>query len=142
MIRKLKINKDIYSNTLDFFKKRIVEVCGLILISVFGVFSYSLINYSPNNETLIYKIDEEVTGGLFEIYSNKSNRKFHVYFIQYRAKIKSKIKKISHLFHIAAPAMHNSFWTATILGKLRKNFKHFFCSISAMNNNWQIQFKS
>ena len=72
MIRKLKINKDIYYNTLDFFKKRIVEVCGLILISVFGVFSYSLINYSPNNETLIYKIDEEVTGDLFEIYSNMS----------------------------------------------------------------------
>ena len=72
MIRKLKINKDIYYNTLDFFKKRIVEVCGLILISVFGVFTYSLINYSPNNETLIYKIDEEITGGLFEIYSNMS----------------------------------------------------------------------
>ena len=53
-------------------KKRIVEVCGLILISVFGVFTYSLINYSPNNETLIYKIDEEVAGGLFEIYSNIS----------------------------------------------------------------------
>ncbi len=72
MIRKLKINKDIYYNTLSFFKKRIVEVCGLILISIFGLFSYSLINYSPNNETLIYKIDEEVTGGLFEIYSNMS----------------------------------------------------------------------
>ncbi len=72
MIRKLKINKDTYYNTLDFFKKRIVEVCGLILISIFGVFSYSLINYSPNNETLIYKIDEEVTEGLFEIYSNIS----------------------------------------------------------------------
>ena len=72
MIRKLKINKDIYSHTLDFFKKRIVEVCGLILISVFGVFSYSLVNYSPSNETLIYKIDEEVTGDLFEIYLNMS----------------------------------------------------------------------
>ena len=72
MIRKLKINKAIYYNTLDFFKKRIVEVCGLILVSVFGVFTYSLINYSPNNETLIYKIDKEVTGGLFEIYSNMS----------------------------------------------------------------------
>ena len=72
MIRKLKLNKAIYYDTLDFFKKRIVEVCGLILISVFGVFSYSLVNYSPNNETLIYKIDEEVTGGLFETYSNMS----------------------------------------------------------------------
>ena len=67
MIRKLKLNKAIYYDTLDFFKKRIVEVCGLILISVFGVFSYSLINYSPNNETLIYKINEEVTVSLFEI---------------------------------------------------------------------------
>ena len=72
MIRKLKINKDIFYNTLDFFKKRIVELCGLILISVFGVFSYSLVNYSPSNETLIYKIDEEVTGDLFEIYLNMS----------------------------------------------------------------------
>ncbi len=72
MIRKLKINKDIYSHTLDFFKKRIVEVCGLILISIFGVFSYSLINYSPKNQTLIYKIDEHGTSGLFEIYSNIS----------------------------------------------------------------------
>ncbi len=72
MIRKLKLNKAIYYDTLDFFKKRIVEVCGLILVSVFGVFTYSLINYSPNNETLIYKIDEEVAGGLFEIYSNIS----------------------------------------------------------------------
>ena len=58
MIRKLKLNKDIYSNTLDFFKKGFVEVCGLILISIFYIFSYSLINYSPKNQTLIYKIDE------------------------------------------------------------------------------------
>ena len=72
MIRKLKINKDIYYNTLDFFKKRIVEVCGLILISIFGVFSYSLINYSPKNQTLIYKIDGQETGSLFDIYSNIS----------------------------------------------------------------------
>ena len=72
MIRKLKINKDIYGHTLDFFKKRIVEVCGLILISIFGVFSYSLINYSPKNQTLIYRIDEHRNSGFFEIYSNIS----------------------------------------------------------------------
>ena len=72
MIRKLKINKDIYSYTLDFFKKRIVEVCGLILISIFGVFSYSLINYSPKNGTLIYKIDDKETSTLFDIYLNLS----------------------------------------------------------------------
>ena len=72
MIRKLKINKDIYGHTLDFFKKRIVEVCGLILISIFGVFSYSLFNYSPKNQTLIYRADEHSTSGFFEIYSNIS----------------------------------------------------------------------
>ena len=72
MIRRLKMNKDIYIHTLDFFKKRIIEVCGLILISIFGVFSYSLINYSPKNKTLIYKIDEHGTSGFFETYSNIS----------------------------------------------------------------------
>ena len=72
MIRKFKLNKDIYSNTLDFLRKRFVEVCGLILISIFAVFSYSLINYSPKNGTLIYKIDEKGTGSLFDIYSNIS----------------------------------------------------------------------
>tara|TARA_Y100001958_G_C21233793_1_gene559915 strand:+ start:37 stop:2109 length:2073 start_codon:yes stop_codon:yes gene_type:complete len=72
MIRKLKLNKDIYTNTLNFFKKRIVELCGLILISIFGVFSYSLLKYSPKNETLIYKVDDQELSGLFEIYSNIS----------------------------------------------------------------------
>ena len=72
MIRRLKMNKDIYIHTLDFFKKRIIEVCGLILISIFGVFSYSLINYSPKNQTLIYRIDEHGTSGFFETYSNIS----------------------------------------------------------------------
>ena len=38
----------------------------------FGVFSYSLINYSPKNQTLIYKIDEHGNSGFFEIYSNIS----------------------------------------------------------------------
>ena len=72
MIRKFKLNKDIYSNTLDFLRKRFVEVCGLILISIFGVFSYSLISYSPKNGTLIYKIDDKETSTLFDIYLNLS----------------------------------------------------------------------
>ena len=72
MIRKLKLSKDIYANTLDFFKKRFVEVCGLTLVSFFGVFSYSLFNYSPKDQTLIYRIDDERTGGLIEFYSNVS----------------------------------------------------------------------
>ena len=66
----MKLDKTIYSNTLDFFKRRFVEFCGLLLISVFFVFSYSLFNYSPEKQTLIYKIDSENTVNTFEFYSN------------------------------------------------------------------------
>ena len=69
MIRKIKLDKGIYSNTLSFFKKRFIELCGLLLISTFLIFSYSLINYSPKNETLIYKIDAENTANSIVIYS-------------------------------------------------------------------------
>ena len=65
----MKIDKNIYNNTLDFFKKRFIELCGLFLISIFLVFSYSLINYSPKNETLIYKVDAENTANSIVIYS-------------------------------------------------------------------------
>ena len=37
---------------------------------VFFVFSYSLFNYSPEKQTLIYKIDSENTVNTFEFYSN------------------------------------------------------------------------
>ena len=38
----------------------------------FWGFSYSLINYSPKNGTLIYKIDDKETSTLFDIYLNLS----------------------------------------------------------------------
>ena len=66
----MKLNKNIYSNTLDFFKKRFIELFGLLLIGIFFLFSYSLIKYSPENATLIYKVDSLDAIGFFKIYSN------------------------------------------------------------------------
>ena len=64
----MKLNKNIYTNALNFFKKRFIELFGLILISLFFVFSYSLFSYSPENSTLIYKIDAQETGNFFQKY--------------------------------------------------------------------------
>ena len=66
----MKLDKAIYSNTLDFCKRRFIELFGLLLISIFFLFSYSLISYSPENATLIYKTDSPNTLGIFQIYSN------------------------------------------------------------------------
>ena len=70
MIRKIKLDKGIYSNTLSFFKKRFIELCGLLLISTFLIFSYSLLKYSPENPTLIYKIDAGFSYSTFQAYLN------------------------------------------------------------------------
>ena len=64
----MKLNKNIYNNALNFFKKRFIELFGLVLISLFFVFSYSLFSYSPENSTLIYKIDAQETGNFFQKY--------------------------------------------------------------------------
>ena len=64
----MKLNKNIYTNALNFFKKRFIELFGLVLISLFFVFSYSLFSYSPENSTLIYKIDAQETGNFFQKY--------------------------------------------------------------------------
>ena len=64
----MKLDKNIYNNTLDFFKRRFIELFGLLLISLFFIFSYSLFSYSPENSTLIYKIDSSETGIIFEKY--------------------------------------------------------------------------
>jgi len=66
----MKLNKSIYSNTLDFFKRRFIELFGLLLVSLFFIFSYSLFNYSPENSTLIYKIDGPNTEIIFQKYLN------------------------------------------------------------------------
>ena len=64
----MKLDKNIYNNTLDFFKRRFIELFGLLLVSLFFVFSYSLFSYSPENSTLIYKIDSSETGIIFQKY--------------------------------------------------------------------------
>ncbi len=64
----MKLDKNIYNNTLDFFKRRFIELFGLLLISLFFIFSYSLFSYSPENSTLIYKIDSSETGIIFQKY--------------------------------------------------------------------------
>jgi len=66
----MKIGQNIYSNTLEFFKKRFIEFFGVLLISTFLLFSYSLLNYSPENSTLIYKTSELDNGDTFQIYLN------------------------------------------------------------------------
>tara|TARA_B100000029_G_scaffold253446_1_gene250362 strand:+ start:30 stop:2084 length:2055 start_codon:yes stop_codon:yes gene_type:complete len=66
----MKLDKSIYSNTLEFFKRRFIELFGLLLVSLFFLFSYSLFNYSPENSTLIYKIDTPNTGVIFQKYLN------------------------------------------------------------------------
>ena len=64
----MKLDKNIYSNALDFFKRRFIEIFGLLLISLFFIFSYSLFNYSPENSTLIYKVDAPETDVVFQKY--------------------------------------------------------------------------
>ena len=66
----MKLNKNIYGNTLDFFKKRFIELFGLLLISFFLLFCYSLINYSPEKSTLIYKPNQVITVDVATNYLN------------------------------------------------------------------------
>ncbi len=66
----MKLDKNIYKSTLDFFKRRFIELFGLLLISLFFIFFYSLFNYSPENSTLIYKTNELDVESIFKEYSN------------------------------------------------------------------------
>jgi len=50
----MKLNSNTYNIVLDFFKRRFFELFGLILVGFFFLFIYSLINYSPEDTTLIY----------------------------------------------------------------------------------------
>jgi len=66
----MKLDKNIYNNTLEFFKKRFFEFIGLILLSIFLIFLYSLFTYSPENSTLIYNSETQNTNVAFKIYLN------------------------------------------------------------------------
>ncbi len=66
----MKLDKNIYNNALEFFKKRFFEFIGLILLSIFLIFLYSLFTYSPENSTLIYNSETQFTNVAFKIYLN------------------------------------------------------------------------
>ncbi len=66
----MKFSKNIYYNTVEFFKKRFIELFGLALVSIFVAFSYSLIIYSPEKPTLLYQDGLEATANIFYLYSN------------------------------------------------------------------------
>ncbi len=69
MIRKMKLNSNDYNIVLDFFKRRFFELFGLILVGFFFLFIYSLINYSPEDTTLIYRSNSLETENILKTYS-------------------------------------------------------------------------
>ena len=60
----------LYSNSLVFIKKRLIELLGLILILSSLMFILSLISYSPDNSTLIYNPGDENFNKIFFFPSN------------------------------------------------------------------------
>ena len=65
----MKLNSNTYNIILDFFKRRFFELFGLILVGFFFLFIYSLINYSPEDTTLIYRSNSLETENILKTYS-------------------------------------------------------------------------
>ncbi len=65
----MKLNSNTYNIVLDFFKRRFFELFGLILVGFFFLFTYSLINYSPEDTTLIYRSGSLETENILNTYS-------------------------------------------------------------------------
>ena len=64
----MKLNSNTYNIVLDFFKRRFFELFGLILVGFFFLFIYSLINYSPEDTTLIYRSNSLETESILKTY--------------------------------------------------------------------------
>ncbi|MBO6483153.1 MAG: DNA translocase FtsK 4TM domain-containing protein [Pelagibacteraceae bacterium] len=64
----MKLNSNTYNIVLDFFKRRFFELFGLILVGFFFLFIYSLINYSPEDTTLIYRSNSLETENILKTY--------------------------------------------------------------------------
>ena len=64
----MKLNSNTYNIVLDFFKRRFFELFGLILVGFFFLFIYSLINYSPEDTTLIYRSNSLETENTLKTY--------------------------------------------------------------------------
>ena len=65
----MKLNSNTYNIVLDFSKRRFFELFGLILVGFFFLFVYSLINYSPEDTTLIYRSNSLETENILKTYS-------------------------------------------------------------------------
>ena len=57
-------------NIANFTKKRLIEFLGLILVLFFFIFTFTLVTYSPENTTLIYKADGSNIDNNFFYYTN------------------------------------------------------------------------
>ena len=57
-------------NIANFTKKRLIEFLGLILVLFFFVFTFTLVTYSPENTTLIYKAEGSNIDNYFFYYTN------------------------------------------------------------------------
>ena len=66
----MQLNNGLLSNITDFIKKRLIECFGLVLITFFFLFTFALVNYSPENSTLIYKAEGTDVPNYFYYYSN------------------------------------------------------------------------
>ena len=58
------------SNIANFMKKRLIEFFGLLLVAFFFIFTFTLVIYSPENTTLIYKSDGAEVANIFYYYAN------------------------------------------------------------------------
>ena len=66
----MQLNNSLFDNIANFIKKRLIEFFGLILITLFFLYTFALVNYSAENSTLIYKADSSDTPNVFNYYSN------------------------------------------------------------------------
>ncbi len=67
----MKLSSDIYANIMDFLKKRSIEFIGLLLITLFVFFIFSLINYTPEKSTIIFQPGNLSDTNIFYTYANK-----------------------------------------------------------------------
>ena len=66
----MKMNSNIYNNIVDFIKKRSIEFLGLLLVTIFVFFVFSLINYAPEKATIIFKPENFNNQNIIETYGN------------------------------------------------------------------------
>jgi len=67
----MKVSSNIYSNIVDFLKKRSIEFLGLLLITTFIFFIFLLVNYAPEKGTIIFKQNDLLNNeNLFNTYGN------------------------------------------------------------------------